>query len=142
MARGFLRSFEVGIVPIQILESKLLSSNDNIFLRNLRSRLSANDMLNTLQTYQKYNLLDNKNVYLDRLVRANLAVFEEALAMTETVNEIFLEIAEKNGWLDKWLDDKFIDRKEIAKRLLQLGDSIEKVADATELPIETVASLL
>jgi len=142
LARGFLRSFEVGIVPIQILESKLLSSNDNIFLRNLRSRLSANDMLNTLQTYQKYNLLDNKNVYLDRLVRANLAVFEEALAMTETVNEIFLEIAEKNGWLDKWLDDKFIDRKEIAKRLLQLGDSIEKVADATELPIETVASLL
>ena len=36
---------EGGLVPIQILESKRLSKKNNLFLRNLRSNLSMDDIL-------------------------------------------------------------------------------------------------
>jgi len=57
--------------------------------------------------------------------------------MSETLMEIFLEGAEEYGWLD----DKFVEKKKIARKLLLLGVSVEKVAEATELPIETVNAL-
>ena len=63
--------------------------------------------------------------------------------------EIYLEGAKKYGWLDaefierKKIDAEFIERqKKIAKNLLLLGLPIEKVAEATELSIETVEALL
>jgi len=93
-------------------------------------------MLGVLESYPEP--LDGKNVYLDRLIRANLATFKEAMKMSETVKDIFLETAEENGWLD----DKFVDRKKIARKLLLLGISFEKVSEATELPVDVVASLL
>ena len=108
-----------------------------MFLRNLRSNLSAKEMLDTLQSYKEHRPLEVKNVYVDRLVKANLLVFKEALKMSETLMEIFLEGAEEYGWLD----DKFVEKKKIARKLLLLGVSVEKVAEATELPIETVNAL-
>ena len=126
------------IVPIQILESKQLSPDSNLFLRNLRSNLSAGEMLDILQSYKERRPLEVKNAYLDRLAKANLAVFKEALNMSETLKEILLEGAEEYGWLDKRF---FAEKEKIAKRLLLLGDPVEKVAEATELPIETVEQL-
>ena len=58
--------------------------------------------------------------------------------MSEAVKEIFLETAEENGWLD----DKFVDKRKIAKDMLLDGESIEKVARWTRLPISTVEMLL
>lgn len=127
-----------GLVPIQILESKKLSKENNLFLRNLRSNLSTDDMLSTLESYQKYRHLDDKNVFLDRLIRANLSAFKEAMEMSEAVKEIFLETAEEKGWLEARFES---DRKTIAKKLLLFGVTAEKVAEATELPMETVLDL-
>ena len=131
------------IVPIQILESKNLSPESNVFLRNLRSNLSTKEMLKTLQSYKEYKLLDDKNIYLDRLVKANADVFLEVMDMSESVKEIFLEGAERYGWLD----DRFAEHSKqvaerIAKKFLLLGDSIEKVSEATGLPVEVVANLM
>jgi len=134
---------EGDIVPVQVLESKMLSSDSNLFLRNLRSNLSTEDMLKTLQFYKEYKLLDDRNVYLDRLVRANTHAFREVLNMSEAVKEIFLESAEKYGWLNDRFNDRLsMEKKHIAKKLLSLGISVEKVAEATELPVDTVESLL
>jgi len=127
------------IVPIQILESKNLSEGENLFLRNLRSNLSSTDVRKTLESYKERKPLDDKNVYLDRLVKANQNAFMEAMSMfTEGVRDIFMEGAERYGWLA----DREIERlKAVAKKLLLLGDSVEKVAEATELPVETVISV-
>jgi len=130
-------------IPIQILESKRLSEDENLFLRNLRSNLSSGDMAKTLQSYNKLKPLDDKNIFLDRLVKANPSAFVEAMTMfTEGVKDIFLEGAEKHGWLDKLYSDREIENsKKIAKKMLILGDSLEKVAEATELPLDTVTSI-
>jgi len=65
------------IVPIQILESKQLSPDSNLFLRNLRSNLSVEDVLKTLQSFKERKPLDDKNVFLDRLVKANQKAFKK-----------------------------------------------------------------
>jgi len=133
----------VGAVPIQILESKKLPEDENLFLRNLRSNLSGEDMMKTLQSYKERKPLDDKNVFLDRLVKANPDAFKEAMSMfTEDVKEIFLEGAEMHGWLTDRDKSKEIERlKAVAKKLLLLGDSVEKIADATDLSIDTVLSI-
>jgi len=151
------------IVPIQILESKQLSPDSNLFLRNLRSNLSAEDMLKTLQSYKERKPLDDKNVFLDRLVKANPKAFKEAMNMTEGVMKIFLEGAEEYPKAFKeamnvtegvmkislegaeeygWLNDRDIEiAKRFAKKSLIRGRPIEEVAEDTGLPLETVRSL-
>jgi hypothetical protein len=135
------------VVPIQILESKNLSEKDNLFLRNLRSNLSSKDMLKTLQAYNERKTLDSKNVFLDRLVKANPDVFMEAMNMfTDGVREIFMEGAEKNGWLESRDIEKAKETakekaQEIAKKMLLRGLPAEDVAEDTDLPIETIKSI-
>ncbi|MCL2199770.1 MAG: 3-isopropylmalate dehydrogenase [Defluviitaleaceae bacterium] len=134
---------EGDIFPIQILESKNLPEDENLFLRNLRSNLTNEDMLKTLQFYSEHRPSEDKNVYLDRLIKANFSAYKEAMKMSEAVKEVFIETAKENGWLNDWLNDygDTVARK-IAKKLLLSGKSIEEVVEYTELPIETVESLI
>jgi hypothetical protein len=129
------------IFPVQILESKKLPQAENIFLRNLRSGLSAKDMHATLQSFGKQKPPDDKNAYLDRLINANLEAFKETMNMG-IVKDTFLEVATENGWLDDRLDTRADARAvEIAKKFLLLGDSVDKVSEGTGLPIEVVEEL-
>lgn len=56
------------IVPVQLLESKKLSAESNVFLRNFHSNLSAEDLLKTLNSCKGYKPIGYKNVFIDRLV--------------------------------------------------------------------------
>ena len=59
--------------------------------------------------------------------------------MSEAVKEIFLEGAEKYGWLN----DRFEhERKIMARKMLLDGESVERVARWTELSVEMVESLI
>ena len=138
------------VVPIQILESKRLSPDSNLFLRNLRSNLSADDMLKTLRLYNAYKPIDDRMVYLDRLIKANIDVFKEVKQMG-ALKELFMQTAEESGWLEQ---DRVLYRtqgitqgriqgiEEVAKAMLTRGYSAEEVAETTKLPLKTVINLL
>ena len=130
------------IVPVQILESKRLSPVDNLFLRNLRSNLDQEDLLNTLKSYKAQKPINEKNAYLDRLVSANSNALKEAMRMSEATWNSFLEDAEKSGLLENRLEQ---ERKKAsikaAKKMLQDGELVEKVAKWTDLSIEEVLNL-
>jgi predicted transposase YdaD len=100
-------------------------------------------MYKTMKTYKELKPFDDKNVFLDRVAKANPIAFKEAMTMfTEGIREIFMEGAEQHGWLDNWLDNRETKKaKDIAKKLLLLGDSPEKVAEATELPLDIVVEI-
>jgi len=128
-----------GVVPIQILESKKLSEDENLFLRNLRSNLAGDDMYKTMQAYKERKPLDDKNVFLDRIVKANPSAFMEAMNMfTEGVREIFMEGAEQYGWLDRYVDKR---TRKIIERMLSFGDSHEKIAETTDIPLNTITEI-
>ena len=124
--------------PVQIIEGKLLSSKENLFLRNLSSKLSVPDVKETIEAYKKIKPSNEKGMYLDRLIQANRNAFKEAMSVSEAVKELFFEVAEEDGWLEQ---DRTENAKKMAKKLLFLGVSAEKIAEASGLPIELVASL-
>jgi hypothetical protein len=145
--RGFaVRRPEPGIYyvegdtfPVQILESKLLPNEENLFLRNLRSNLNSDDITNITEAYRKLKLFEKKNVYWDRLIQANQALFREAISVSEAVKELFFEAAERNGW---FTTREFEKAKAIAIEMLSDGEPIEKIIKWTKLPYETVAGLV
>ena len=131
------------IVPIQILESKKLSENENLFLRNLRSNLSSEDMFKTLQSYRERRVLSDKNIFLSRLAKANPKAYLEAINMfSEDLRELFMEGVEQYGWLDNRDNAKVLEeRKRLAQKLLARGDLPDEVAEIAELPISAVIEI-
>ena len=100
---------EGSAVSMQILESKRLDEDENLFLHNLRSNLSADDVQKTLRTYEKRKPLDSKSPFWDRIVKANYNSFMEAMSMfSDDLKELFLEGAEVNGWFTD-RDEKLIN---------------------------------
>ena len=153
--RGFtLQTAEPGICyiegdtfPVQILESKLLPQEENIFLRNLRSNLSTDDVAKTAEAYKRLKSFEKKNVYLDRLIQANQDAFEEAMTVSNVAKELFFKVAERDGWLVDRLQQARLESvtektEAIAKKMLLLGRPIEEVVEVTELPHETVINLV
>jgi hypothetical protein len=55
-----------------------LSEKENLFLRNLRSNLSGADMQKTLELYKARKPIDDKNVFLNRIIKANPNAFKES----------------------------------------------------------------
>jgi len=120
------------------LESKELSKEENLFLRNLRSNLSSEDAKEVTEAYKEIKPFEEKNVYLDRLIQANQQAFREAIILGEAAKALFLETADEEGW--------FVERDkqrniEIAREMLLDGEPIEKVSKWMKLPLETVKSL-
>jgi len=118
-----------------------LSEDENLFLHNLRSNLSVADMVKTLQFYKDRKLLDDKNIFLDRLVKANPLIFKEAINMfsEETSMKIIIDAMEEGGWLVKRDNEK---AKKIARKMLSRGDSPNDVAEVTDLPLDVLMNLL
>ncbi|MCL1919382.1 MAG: hypothetical protein FWG14_13995 [Peptococcaceae bacterium] len=157
------------ILPNQLIERKKLSEEDNLFLKNLGSQLSAEEILNTLRAYKGQKLLNEKNAYLNRILEANKMILKEALTMG-TALDILWEAAEETGRMaeiEKLLEkrveeriekrveervekriEKRIEKRvekqaklEMAKKMLLLGDPIERIAELTDLPLETIRNL-
>ena len=84
--------------PVQIIESKKLPRTENLFLRNLRSSLDADDVKETAKAYRELRAFDSRNVYLDKLIQANYKSFMEAMEMGEAAKKLFFEAGEKYGW--------------------------------------------
>ena len=124
--------------PVQILESKKLSE-DNLFLKNLRSNLTAEDAVKVTRAYEVLKAVEKKNVYLDGIIKANMGAFKEAMAVSEAVRELFLDAAEEYGWFEKRENEKAIA---IARKLLMRGIPAEAVAEDTNLPFEVVKRLV
>ena len=131
---------EGDVFPVQILESKLLPPDENLFLRNLRSNLTAEDAAKTLDAFREKATLEIRNAYIDRLLQANLLAFKEATTnMSEFVKYFFMEAARENSWLNELaVEQHAIDT---AKRMLSRGYPIEEAAEIAALPLEKVREL-
>jgi len=108
-------------------------------------------MKQTLQALDEAGVVDKRDVYLACIIDSNLEVFREVMNVVPEFKERFLEMAEEDGWLverdikrDRQRDIQrdIQSAKTIARNFLRLGRPIEEVAEATELPIEMVRTLV
>ena|GEM_PF-3711980 len=66
--------------------------------------------------------------------------------MSSTVRELFLEVAETDDWFIDRIDDRVKQEslenlKAVARKMIHMGDSVEKVLEVTGLSREIVENL-
>ena len=149
--------------PLQILESKKLSAETNLFLKNLRSNLSKEDVRHTVDAYKALKEFESKSVYFDRLLRANKSVFREVMRMSdealqtmfarivaeesgwaempdEALKKIFVKsVAKERGWLDRYTEKQ--RATEIAKAFKQDNIPLDTIVKNTGLTLQEVEAL-
>jgi hypothetical protein len=124
-------------LPIQIIETKRLPAEENLWLKSLTNDLERGAARAILEGRKEAAREAPLSAYMDVLMRANPRAFMEALNManhTETFEEVFTEA----GIIPQWKEE---GKKEIARNLLAKGWAVEDVAETTELPLEKVRSL-
>jgi predicted transposase YdaD len=131
-------------IPIQIVESKKLNEDENLWLNALRDGLKVHTMNAILEGGKQRAQESNIDAYLSVILRANDEILTEVDKMwQETLAEI---IEEKGMWpiLAERFSEKNAERniekgKEImARNLLRMGMSVEEIAQAAELPVEKI----
>ena len=85
---GFKIKEEKGIYKIngeriktQIIITTDLNKEENIFLKSLRSNLEAKEIAFVLEQAKQHGIIESKNIYLARLIQANVHKFKEAMEM-------------------------------------------------------------
>ena len=149
---------------VQVIESKRLLSEENVFLRNLRSSLTHRDMEDVFKAHRKYDSLEKVNIYLYRVLNANLSVFKEVLdvgnltlgdvifndlvkkGVLEDViykyEDVIYGYFEKKGTLDRIARENQEKAKyDTAVGMLRDGFTPEKVAYYVQMPVEWVQNL-
>ena len=134
---------EGDIFPIQIIENKKLTAEENVFLKNLRSNLTQKDLEEVFDAFKKYGELEKVNTYLNRVLDANLSILEEVLAMSSAaVRDVICKHLEKDGTLDRIRGEGQEEKaRNIALEMLRDGFTSDKIARYVQMPLEWVQTL-
>lgn len=123
---------------IQIIEQKKLSVDKNLFMNSLTNKpvIKNWDILIKEMISQGKPLKNNP--LLETISQAAPIEFKEVISMqTDKVyREVMMELGGKIG-----LGDLNAQAKEIAKKMLNIGEGLEKIALITDLDIETIKTL-
>jgi hypothetical protein len=130
-------------LPIQIIVSKSLPENENLWLGSLRNDLKAQSLDAIMNNREKLEKESNMDAYIDVLFRANEKTLKEANAML--VDTLF-EICERNGWNSDLIEKGRTKGMEqamatIARNLLAEGSTPQFVQKITGLSLEEIEKL-
>jgi hypothetical protein len=130
------------IIPIQIVESKRLVAEENLWLRALGNRLDRGSALKVLEGTAQREDDGDLRAYLYALMRVNQEIMKEVLKMSNAGELTYEELLREVGFIDRWeARGKEEKALEIAKNLLAEGFSVEQTARLAELDLEKVRSL-
>jgi hypothetical protein len=127
-------------LPIQIIETKRLSADENLWLKSLSNDLESGAAKVILEAGK--GAARELGAYMDVVLRANPQAFLEAWNMangTATFEEVFTEAGIIPRWIEQGEERKAFA---IARNLLAKGWAVEEVAETTALPIEKVRPLV
>ena len=133
------------IFPIQILERRKLSPEDNLFLRNLGSNLTTQELSTTVNICKAQGILNKNNVYLDRILEANKMKIKELIRMGYA-EQVFLEAAREYGWIEEARAEGRAEAeaqtaRTIAKNMLKRQRPIEEIIEDTGLTRKEILSI-
>jgi hypothetical protein len=125
------------ILPMQIINSRKLSEEENLWLKGLDNRLGALQLHRISREADQQRNAERLKAYLDVITRANKESFEEVVKMSDGTLTI-KKILKEAGWIDEWETE---GKAKVAVNMLKNGFSVEQVVNLTELDIEKVKSL-
>jgi hypothetical protein len=140
------------IFPIQLIESKKLSKADNFWLKNLTKHLNIVDANSFIVDHLEEIKDSNLNAYMYAIFLANPIIWKETLAMSlqnqdqKTFEDVFDEMIAEGYFkriIEKYETIRANEAKlEDAKEMFKEGDSIEKIARVTKLPLDVLSDAL
>jgi hypothetical protein len=153
------------ILPIQIIDSRRLSAEENLWLKSLSNRLDASAFSQISGEMYRQRKTARIAAYLDAIVRANAKTMKEVIQMSGaalTIEQVFEEV----GWIAKWeakgeargkaegeargkaegeakgkAEGERQKALKIAKNMVALGLPFETIVSATQLEPEKVKEL-
>jgi len=125
------------ILPIQIIDSKQLPSEENLWLKSLRKQLTHTICMQVITEIARQGKDIRNEAYLNAIAQANAKIIKEAIKMGKsnlTIEQVFEDV----GWIAKWEERKALA---IAQNMVNLGYPADAVVSATRLDEEKVKEL-
>ena len=149
------------MMPIQIIDIRKLSEEENLWLQNLNRNLSGERLRWIHNMKRECGMRLNLGAYLHAVFTANQETLKELLSKEEyrMLTAEMCKTLEEIGWGEKWrqegrqeglqkglqkgLQEGFEEgRLKDARAMFAEGDSLEKIARITEIPLETLKAKL
>jgi len=140
---------EGDILPIQIIDSQKLSTEENIWLKGLDNKLGVAEIRRVTSEIGRQGKPAMIKAYLDAITRANKESLMEALKMSDT--QLTLDkVFEKAGLVAKWeargeargiAKGEEQKASEIARNMLKKGFSVEETSKLSGLSIKKIRLL-
>ena len=133
------------ILPIQIINNRRLSVEENLWLKGLSSRLSPLECLHVHTEVYRQDKAEYVKAYLYAITLANAQAIEEAMLMRK--NAVTLdEVMERTGLAARWEargEARAEERNsiDVAQRMINLGLPAETIVAVTLLDPEKVKAL-
>jgi len=141
------------ILPIQMIDSRHLSEEENRWLKNLSNRLGVTELSLMYMEISRIDKAVKIAAYLDAILRANAGTLKEVIKMSDaaiTLEQVF----EEAGWIAKWeargeargeakgeAKGEELRAIKIAKNMINQGLPFETIVSSTQLEPEKVKAL-
>ena len=125
------------ILPIQVIDTRKLSEEENLWLKGLSNRLDPVAVLKIGDKAVKQKKTALIKAYMETIAKANFQAIEEAMRMSTAAKSLD-EVLERTGLAAKW---EARERLAIAKNMINLGLPLETIVSATKLEPEKVKEL-
>ena len=132
-----LHTVKGDILPIQIIDNRQLSMEDNIWLRCLHNDLNLEMVTRVGEEVGRKPKGANIEAYINVVLEANTERVEEIIRMSRQ-KKTLEEVLVSTGLAAKWEARKEAEFIESAKRALEKGYPIETVQDITGLDLKSL----
>jgi len=129
------------IMPIQLIDSRRLSAEENLWLKELDNRLNPLRIRKLAEEIWRLGNYSHIAAYIDAIMKANSKSVEEMYKMSEsalTLDEVLIKVGAVARW-EARAEAK--TKEEIARNALAEGASVEFVQKITGLTHEEVENL-
>ena len=126
---------------MQVIDSRKLSADENLWLKSLSNRLDPLDVLEINNAVTEQGKDARINAYMNAIAQANYNAIEEAAKMSKpakSLEEVLIRIGFAAEMEARGEERKALD---IAQNIINMGLSFETIVSATELDPEKVKTL-
>jgi hypothetical protein len=129
------------ILPIQIINSRRLSAEENLWLKSLSNQLDISGFSRISEEISRLGKAARIAAYVDAIARANTGTVEEVIRMGDVPLRIERAL-EETGWIARWeARGEARGKENIARNMVALGLPFETIVSATQLDPEKVKAL-
>jgi hypothetical protein len=130
-------------LPIQIIQSGMLSESAGLFLKSLTKTLRGSSMQSILEKRERLEKKVSLDAYLNVVIKENpKALLELEVKDMAKKSPTLDEVLEQLGFTQRWEERyKAQEKEKLVRNLLRENMPVEKIAELVELSLEKVKKL-